>query len=763
MCPANHPIMRKLFLAVFCMCQLLGTAAQELSSKQADSILTTLNQRRADTSHINALVMLADYYIAKPGEEKVDLDSAAGYLTQARQMSKAIGDASRLDFITLGESYLWKERGRNDTARRLCAEALRLAKAQKDKYLLGRAYFSLSEYYDYDRTDQRAERILLADSAASAYREAGQLERLAFTFKNLADLHVNNKEIDKALAECDSCLQIYKTIHFPWLQPIYDLIGSAYYDLGDYKQALSNGLHALAIAHELHDSTMQLCEIEYNVAAVSLVVRDTLRGIAHMSSALNIALLHHNKSNSYLVASDLIRIYTKTGMADKGLRIIDDLNKNFSGPNNLDESFMFDRCYVYTYTALHEFRKAQPYIDELVNLAKTPGLPMDTYCGIYLVVIRAYLAAGKYQEAGVCLARYQDAVGRYKDVQFRKWASLFAFQLDTARRQYGPAIGNLLEYDRIKDSISNVAQTKEVQQLNVAYETSEREKHIQALQDDQKLQQRALALSNQFRNFAIIGVILLLLAIAIGYSRYRLKQEKNRQLEIKQAELEKERHEVSRQNVELSRLLNENEWLLREVHHRVKNNLQLVKSLLDSQSSYLKDESAQNAIRESQHRVQTMSLIHQKLYTSTNASTIYMPDYINELVDYWKGSFGTKQRIYFRREIEINHLDVIHAVPVGLILNEIITNAIKYAFPTTGAEQISIRLFQSGPEEITLFVADNGIGLSPDFDLEQSGSFGFKLIRGLTEDLGGTVIIENAGGATIRLTFPFNERKLGSS
>jgi two-component sensor histidine kinase len=755
--------MKKLFLALFCVWQLLPAKGQIHSFKQADSIRSSLSGRRKDTSQINALVMLADYYIDKPGENKADLDSADDYLTQARQMSAAIANSSRMDYITLTESFLWKERGRQDTAKQLCALALKLIKAQKDNVLLGKAYFSLSEYYDYDRTDQRDVRILLADSALRAYREAGQLERLAFTFKNLADLHINNKEIDKALAECDSCLQIYKTIHFPWVQPVYDLIGSAYYQLGDYKQALSNGLHALAVAQELHDSTMQRCEIEYNVAAVSLVVRDTVRGIAHLSSALAIALLHHDKSNAYLVASDLIRIYSRSGTPEMGLRIIDDLKKNFNGPDNLDQRFMFDRCYVYTYTALHEFHKAQPYIDELVNLAKAPGVPPDTYCGIYLVVIRAYLAAGKYQEAGVCLTRYQDAVRRYKDVQFRKWAYLFAFQLDTARRQYGPAIGHLIEYDRIRDSISSIAQTKEVEQLNVAYETSEKEKHIQALQDDQKLQQRALALSNQFRNFAIIGVILLLVTIAIGYSRYRLKQEKNRQLEIKQEELEKERSEVSRQNVELSRLLNENEWLLREVHHRVKNNLQIVKSLLDSQSSFLKDESAQNAIRESQHRVQTMSLIHQKLYTSTNASTIYMPDYINELVDYLKSSFGTKQRIYFRREIEINTLDVIHAVPVGLILNEIITNSIKYAFFNTQDAQITIRLFQSGENEITLLVVDNGIGLPPDFDMANNGTFGFRLINGLTEDLGGTVFIEHQQGTAIRLTFPFNERKLRSS
>lgn len=712
----------------------------------------------ANATQIHALIESAESLIEKPGEDKIDLDSAAFYLKKAQAMNSSLGNTGPLDYLTLTESLLYKEEGHRDTARLLCAKALQLAKTNDNKALLGKAYYELAGYYEYDRSDELAQRLLLTDSAVSAYRAAGMLEREAFTIKALAELHLNKDEYSKCLAECDTCLRIYEKIQFKWIQPVYDLIGSAYFALGDNKHALSNGLHALEIAHDLHDSTMQLCEIEYNIGAIFQKIRDTVAAIAHLSNALNIAFLHHDQTNSYLVAGELIRIYAKSPAPGKGLKILTDLQNKYTGSVSLTQKFTLARCYVYIYTALREFKRSQPYLDQLAHLATTPGAPPETLAGIYLVVVRAYLAAERYKTAETYLALYRDAANATNNPQFRKYIYQFSFQLDTARHQYSPAVADLTEYDRIRDSIAASDQANEINRLNVAYETAEREKHIQSLQGEKILQQHQLAASNEFRNFAIGGVILSILTMAIGYSRFRLKQEKNRQLEVKQHELQKEREEVSRQNVELARLLSENEWLLREVHHRVKNNLQIVKNLLDSQAVFLKDENAQKAIRESQHRVQAMSLIHQKLYSSNNASTIYMPDYINELIDYLKGSFDTRQRIYFRREIGLLYLDVSHAVPVGLILNEVITNAIKYAFPHTDDHQITIHLFESGPGAITLFIADNGIGLPPDLDSSDNSSFGFRLINGLTEELGGKLTIENVGGTAINLTFPYHAR-----
>ena len=176
-------------------------------------------------------------------------------------------------------------------------------------------------------------------------------------------------------------------------------------------------------------------------------------------------------------------------------------------------------------------------------------------------------------------------------------------------------------------------------------------------------------------------------------------------------------------------------------------------SLLNSQSAYIDNDAALTAIHDSQHRVHAMSLIHQKLYGSENVSSIDMSFYIRELVSYLADSFNTGQRIRFELKIEPLELDVSQAVPVGLILNEAITNSIKYAFPNGENGVISITLSPTEPDHCLLIISDNGIGMPPRLDNKKPGSLGMSLMAGLSEDLDGTFSIENNNGTIIKISF----------
>jgi two-component system, sensor histidine kinase PdtaS len=230
------------------------------------------------------------------------------------------------------------------------------------------------------------------------------------------------------------------------------------------------------------------------------------------------------------------------------------------------------------------------------------------------------------------------------------------------------------------------------------------------------------------------------------YSRYLIKQRSNATLEIKQIE-------INQKNNTLQHLVTEKEWLLKEIHHRVKNNLQTVMSLLSSQSAYLKNDAALSAIQDSQHRVHVMSLLHQKLYMSEDASAIDMRIYIHELVEYLGDAFNTGQRIRFEMLVDSVKLDVVQAVPVGLILNEAITNSLKYAFPDNREGIIKISFLNYPENNYELKVADNGIGLPENFNRNKSGSLGMSLMIGLSEDLEGNFIIENDSGTSIKISF----------
>jgi two-component sensor histidine kinase len=180
----------------------------------------------------------------------------------------------------------------------------------------------------------------------------------------------------------------------------------------------------------------------------------------------------------------------------------------------------------------------------------------------------------------------------------------------------------------------------------------------------------------------------------------------------------------------------------------------MVMSLLNSQSAFISNQPALTAINDSQHRIHAMSLIHQKLYNADNLSTINIASYIRELVSYLSDSFDTGRHIRFEFFVESLEMDVSQAIPVGLILNEAITNSLKYAFPHERVGTISVSLSSNSPTQCELIISDNGIGVPGSMASRKNGSLGMSLMEGLSEDLEGNFSIENQGGTIIKISFP---------
>ncbi|WP_337965727.1 sensor histidine kinase [uncultured Flavobacterium sp.] len=281
--------------------------------------------------------------------------------------------------------------------------------------------------------------------------------------------------------------------------------------------------------------------------------------------------------------------------------------------------------------------------------------------------------------------------------------------------------------------------------LNVLYDTEKKNKDIIILKNKALLQQNELKTATFLRNSMITFMILLIIILGLLYKSYKFKKKTNRILEVQQ-------EEINQKNTTLQSMLIEKEWLVREIHHRTKNNLHMVVGLLNSQSAYLDNEKALSAIRNSQHRIHSISLIHQKLYGTESIATINMPNYIKELVAYLKESFLLGQRIRFEVKVDPIELHVSQAVPLGLIINEAVTNSIKYAFPDdiTGFIYVSL---EASNDKYLLTISDNGIGIDIDFNKVKPGSFGMSLIKGLTDDLEGKFSLENNNGTILRIEF----------
>jgi two-component sensor histidine kinase len=247
--------------------------------------------------------------------------------------------------------------------------------------------------------------------------------------------------------------------------------------------------------------------------------------------------------------------------------------------------------------------------------------------------------------------------------------------------------------------------------------------------------------------------IALLIISGVIYIGYREKQRSDKQLQLQQKEISEQDQALQHLTADKDRLIDEKDWLLKEVHHRVKNNLQIVMSLLNTQSAFLKNNAALAAIRESQNRVQAIALIHQKLYSSSNVAYIDIAVYIGELVSYLADCYNAHDRgIRIEQQVEPVKMDVAQAVPVGLMLNEAITNAIKYAFPNRRG-YINISLGVLDDNNMMLNIADDGIGLPQDFDIKEASSLGMEMMKALSKQLGGSFKMENNNGVVITLIF----------
>ena len=201
--------------------------------------------------------------------------------------------------------------------------------------------------------------------------------------------------------------------------------------------------------------------------------------------------------------------------------------------------------------------------------------------------------------------------------------------------------------------------------------------------------------------------------------------------------------------------LREKEMLLQEVHHRVKNNLQIVSSLLYLQSENIKDQQTFDLFRESRDRIKSMAIVHEKLYRSKDLSMIEFDSYIESLVSYLSHSYGAGAKgIMMDLHIERFFLNVDVAVPCGLIITELISNAIKYAFPNTGKGIIRIAASVNRDNNVDLSISDNGAGLPPGFAVGDANTLGLRLVNNLTGQLHGKIEARSDGGTVFNIIFP---------
>lgn len=211
--------------------------------------------------------------------------------------------------------------------------------------------------------------------------------------------------------------------------------------------------------------------------------------------------------------------------------------------------------------------------------------------------------------------------------------------------------------------------------------------------------------------------------------------------------------ESKKAEIELHQALDEKEMLLREIHHRVKNNLMIISSLLNLQSRYIKDKTSLNVFKESQNRARSMALIHERLYQSSDLKRIDFGEYIrslsNELFHTYRADTG-----YIKLKIDVENilLDINTAIPLGLIVNELVTNSLEHAFLDGESGEINIE-FHSINDHYEFIVQDNGIGFPEELDFRNTESLGLQIVNSLISQIDGDIQLDCNGGTKVKIEF----------
>lgn len=726
-----------------------------------------IKQPGPDSSGVRHLLdQAARYYDTEWNyTNKRKIDSALPLLMEALRISGLHADLQEQhqSLIDLGKYYF-----RCDNlpmAEKFFGEAIRLDSARNNKRLEAQAWYHFADrspVIDGKTSDQ----LFRYQKSLAILRSLNDLSGQVDIYQRMASCMLSSGQAATAKKDLTWLLKMqilygdhtqYKTYHYLAIIEANE---------GNYNIAVNYGLIALKNGERVGDIFIE-SQIYANLGKWYLELEQQDKSQHYLRTALQRfqAISNpdiHERFYAYFLLRQIVQGMIKAGRIREAILFINKQDALMYPGTDYAKQFT-NGALGDCYSALGLFPAAETYYMKALKLALHNGRTSNSH-NEYFQIARLYMNWNKHSKASQYIKKFLSIDSEAADIAKLKEIRLMQFRIDSAAGRYVTAIRHYQKYKLLNDSIFSERKSKQLEELQVQYGTAQKEHSIQLLTNKQKLQQSELARANFSKRLFITGVLLLLVILLLLYHGYRQKTQKNHLLQEQQAIISKKNsslqdlvNEKEKLLADKNTLLEEKEWLLKEIHHRVKNSLQIVISLLYSQSKGLRDQEAISAFQESQQRIHSIALMHQKLYLSNNMQYINMDDYIGDLVRHLSDAFNIAgQDISFRLQIANVMLPLSQAIPVGLILNEAITNSIKYAFPAGEQGVISIYLTEQN-SCYRLEIADNGKGFPVDFDPYRTETLGMTLIRGLSDQLEAGLEVCDNGGVYIRISF-FQEK-----
>ncbi len=503
--------------------------------------------------------------------------------------------------------------------------------------------------------------------------------------------------------------------------------------MGRYEEALQSLFEAETYFYRQHDLT-PLGSVYNSIAVVyEKTQRDSLARI-YFSRSLDLAISNEDPARQALALNNIANIYYRSGdyrqsknYLEKALAIQESLNKDYRIKYQLN--------YANTLLKLNMLTDA----DRIYKAVLTdPDVTYNfTRCLTLKGMSKLLQAQGKYKESAL---RIQEALQLAMDNGFEEEKLEILELSSTAFSNSGDfrkAYEMLAAYQVLKDSLTGTEKDRNLIESLTKYDTEKKQQEILLLESQNRVKDLEIQKAAGTRKLLLVG---LLAAVIIIVFAVRMQVAKTRHSKV-----------LEQNNKAISKALREKNILLREIHHRVKNNLQVISSLLKLQAQYIRDESALRAISEGRNRVNSMAILHQNLYKEDNLTGVDMKDYFTQLLEGLFDAYNIdRDRIRLSTEIHSLTLDIDTVIPLGLIANELVSNALKHAFEGIPDATLHVSLWEE-KEALYFKVRDNGIGIGSDSIENEKGGFGQKLILTLAEKLEAEIKTTSTAGTEVLL------------
>jgi two-component sensor histidine kinase len=461
-----------------------------------------------------------------------------------------------------------------------------------------------------------------------------------------------------------------------------------------------------------------------NLGRSQMIRNDSDKAMEYFTASLSIATKRNDKSIIAYTLENIGDIWT----IKNPKRAIDYFSKALVFANELNDVSLISSLYMSlgdTYNGMKDYNKAYNYYKLGIGIAKENSdkeLTVQLLNSIGLVLINK--------------KDYEKAIGYLEQALATNENYGLKIPLSNTYKELSEAYAKLNNYDKayhyhllhttVDSSIFNTERERASVEITSKYNIEKKVKEILVLKKDNEIKNLQLSNNQLILLAAAVICILLLIIFIIFYKKFQIKRKANEEKEV----------------------------MLREIHHRVKNNMQIILSILSLQARKSNDEKAMSFLKESESRIQSMAIIHEMLYQSHNLANISFNDYICQLVDYIFKIYNVNtDKIKYKVVASAIHLDINTAVPLGLIVNELVCNSLKHAFGNKDTGMIIIQLTNVKPKEYELIISDTGTGLPENFEIKKTNTLGLKLIQTLTKQIEGKLTITSKEGVVFSISF----------